>query len=134
MDIVVKNCPDDISAAQDNGDGKGTYVKWTEPSATYKSQNTTVVFQSHKPGDLFAAGKTMVSYVFAASNGVEASCDFAVTVGRNFIWKKSHKIYWILNKFMLHYIIVAYGKPWYEDGVTNNIIASYKTCEVDPWV
>ncbi|XP_072014198.1 hyalin-like [Amphiura filiformis] len=79
--FVIKNCPDDIFVKKSNlKDGQGITVTWREPTATYMSKNASLISQSHKPGNSFAVGKTMVTYVFGTTDGIETSCDFAVLI------------------------------------------------------
>ncbi|XP_072013340.1 scavenger receptor cysteine-rich domain-containing protein DMBT1-like [Amphiura filiformis] len=79
--FVIKNCPDDIFVKKSNlKDGQGITVTWREPTASYMSKNASLISQSHKPGNSFAVGKTMVTYVFGTTDGIETSCDFAVLI------------------------------------------------------
>ncbi|XP_072046098.1 hyalin-like [Amphiura filiformis] len=70
-------CPDDISGAIELGILKKR-VSWADPFASDLSGNVFLVSQSHFPGGLFSAGKTMVSYLFKDVVGNEEMCIFKV--------------------------------------------------------
>ncbi|XP_071823799.1 uncharacterized protein [Apostichopus japonicus] len=63
-------CPDDIYLLT-NGGGAEAVVSWIEPAGS-------VLFQSHRPGDLFPVGETSVTYVILDSATRIITCEFRV--------------------------------------------------------
>ncbi|XP_072046222.1 hyalin-like [Amphiura filiformis] len=55
-------------------------VSWSRPAAADISGNTSLVAQTHYPGELFATGKTVVNYTFADADDNLAYCVFSVIV------------------------------------------------------
>ncbi|XP_071824330.1 uncharacterized protein [Apostichopus japonicus] len=74
---VIINCPDDTSR-----DGPSP-IFFTPPQATDNSGYVRLVFMSHRPGDLFTAGTTIVSYVFADAANNQNQCSFVVSIENN---------------------------------------------------
>ena len=74
---VISNCPSNIVMTNDPGNCSAV-VSWTPPSQTDNCGATLV--GSHVPGDTFAVGSTMVTYVATDTSGNQAVCSFTVTV------------------------------------------------------
>ncbi len=58
----------------------GIYVPWKQPTASDESGIATLLYQTHKPGDVFGLGTTTVSIVFADKSNNLAVCSFEVNI------------------------------------------------------
>ena len=53
-------------------------VIWTEPTATDDSGVAPTVVSTHRPGESFPVGTTVVTYIFADQEGNDATCSFTI--------------------------------------------------------
>ncbi|PIK47309.1 hypothetical protein BSL78_15809 [Apostichopus japonicus] len=75
---VVINCPsEDIIVETDGG---SSTVTWEEPIGFGAGGSAQLIYRSHAPGDVFFAGETPVTYLFADPNFQFAECMFFVIV------------------------------------------------------
>ena len=70
---MVSSCPSNITVPF----GLDT-ANWTEPSATDNSGQAVGVARSHRPGQTFPEGPTLVAYTFTDVSGNQANCVFFV--------------------------------------------------------
>lgn len=77
-EIIIDNCPEDIMLTAENSSGTAS-INWEEPTATSACSQLNVS-SSHKPGDTFEVGSTMVTYKFSKENGQNEICTFEVTI------------------------------------------------------
>ncbi|XP_072045208.1 hyalin-like [Amphiura filiformis] len=70
-------CPSDIVTNVELG-SIGTFVNWTEPSATDESGNVTLLVKTHSSGELFGAGESTVTYLFTDPSNNIAACTFQI--------------------------------------------------------
>ena len=76
---TILGCPGDINTSTELG-SLGKTVFWDEPTAFDESGNVELLYKSHKGGDTFSRGSTLVTYMFTDSTGNLAVCTFEVTV------------------------------------------------------
>ena len=81
----IHHCPDNIEDTIQLGDIHRT-ISWTEPEALDISNNVSLVFQSHSPGDKFSLGTTHVSYTFVDESGNTEFCNFTVVLSSGKIY------------------------------------------------
>lgn len=74
---VLEDCPTDITASVNSG--CQAQVSWQPPVATDNCSIASLV-SSHKPGDFFPLGTTVVTYTATDASGNTASCQFSVIV------------------------------------------------------
>ncbi|MEW5804371.1 MAG: HYR domain-containing protein [bacterium] len=75
---MVSHCPSDITAYNDPGK-QGAAITWIPPTFTDNWRIASVT-STHKPGDFFPIGNTIVTYTAQDDNGNNATCSFTVTV------------------------------------------------------
>jgi gliding motility-associated-like protein len=73
---VISNCPGNIQVRAESG---STSVTWVEPTATVACGVVTLE-ATHRPGDIFPVGETVVTYTASTQHGETAECKFKVTV------------------------------------------------------
>ncbi len=76
---TILGCPGDINTSTELG-SFGKTVFWEEPTVFDESGNVVLLYKSHKIGDTFTHGSTLVTYMFTDSTGNLAVCTFEVTV------------------------------------------------------
>ena len=79
---TILNCPSDIHTTLATG-ALSVNVSWIEPTAEDASQNVTLLFKTHTPGQSFGIGTTSVIYQFADASNKIAVCHFCVNVTGN---------------------------------------------------
>ncbi|XP_072021512.1 hyalin-like [Amphiura filiformis] len=75
-------CPEDIYQTLEISTS-GVHVSWDEPSASDKSGYTLLVNATHKSGELFEVGSTLVRYTFADGANNTATCEFHIHVAES---------------------------------------------------
>jgi gliding motility-associated-like protein len=73
---LVESCLANIIAS--TSDGCNGVVNWTAPE--FEDCSEITVRSNYQPGDIFPIGETTVSYIATDINGMEAHCEFTVTV------------------------------------------------------
>ncbi|XP_072045206.1 hyalin-like [Amphiura filiformis] len=76
---TIHNCPSRIVREIEFGT-TSMPVYWKEPSATDRSENVSLVWQSHYPGERFEIGEEIVNYMYDDGNGNQAYCNFTVSL------------------------------------------------------
>ncbi|XP_022110489.1 hyalin-like [Acanthaster planci] len=80
---VVTGCPNSITETAPFGAGVDFPVTWIEPTANDNTGTVMLILRSRQPGDRFPIGQTTsVLYLYADNAGLQASCQFDVTVVR----------------------------------------------------
>ncbi|XP_072051695.1 uncharacterized protein [Amphiura filiformis] len=88
FDVIVDEVDSEPPTVQGPGDttvqiplnGRGTNVRFTEPTATDNSGTVRLVSRSHTPGQRFPTGTTTVTYVFEDPSGNQVVYTFDVIV------------------------------------------------------
>ncbi|KAJ8046995.1 Hyalin [Holothuria leucospilota] len=75
----IVSCPN-IVTREVELHSNGSYVEWTNPTATDNSGNVNLISMSHSRGDFFPLGITKVEYVFGDDSGNTAICNIDVVV------------------------------------------------------
>ena len=78
---IISNCPTDISVNMSGSDCSET-VSWALPTATDNCEVDSFV-STHKSGDIFPFGTTIVTYTASDPTGNFTQCSFNVTVNDN---------------------------------------------------
>ena len=74
---TILKCPSGILTTVEEGSGTSP-VFWIEPEVEDESGNTTLIVQTHVPGDTFVIGSTSVVYLFEDMSHNNAVCSFVV--------------------------------------------------------
>ncbi|XP_072045211.1 hyalin-like isoform X2 [Amphiura filiformis] len=77
----IINCPSDVHKYVPIGTSK-VLIRWNEPSASDNSGYVTIRSASHRPGDLFPIGSTLVSYTYVDGSNNSISCNFTISVSQ----------------------------------------------------
>ncbi len=85
----ITGCPLDIHKAMELGTTQ-VQVSWDKPRATDNSGDATLLWSSHKSGESFDVGTTLVSYRFADSSNKTATCEFRIIITQGKILLLSH--------------------------------------------
>ncbi|XP_072051832.1 uncharacterized protein [Amphiura filiformis] len=80
VDPVPVNCPNDITLAVGAGQTSSIVTWFPEPTATDNSGITPMLSQTHRSGDTFQIGTTVVTYSFVDGSGNVATCSFTVQI------------------------------------------------------
>ena len=75
---VTNNCPSDQTVSIAQGTNLAM-VTWVEPTFT-SDLETVIPISTHRPGDLFPVGRTLVTYLATDSTGSQDICKFFVNV------------------------------------------------------
>jgi gliding motility-associated-like protein len=75
---VLNSCPSDIIVSAD--ENCSAIVEWTEPIAFDNCSVSSNLSQTHKPGDVFQLGETLVTYTAKDVAGNVSYCAFRITV------------------------------------------------------
>jgi gliding motility-associated-like protein len=74
---LFTSCPSDIT--KDATDAGMAFVDWAVPTAEASCDNFQMT-ATHRPGDIFPIGQTLVEYTATSDNGVFSTCSFMVTI------------------------------------------------------
>ena len=77
---VITNCPGATIMVTAPAGSNGAVATWTPITATDNDGMSPRLTQSHRSGDFFQVGDTIVSYTFTDQSGNSAFCSFTVNV------------------------------------------------------
>ena len=95
---VITNCPLATIMVTAPAGSNGAVATWNPITATDNDGASPTLTQSHRSGDFFPVGDTIVSYTFTDQSGNSAFCSFTVNVriGR-YTRNLFCMIYWRIN-------------------------------------
>ncbi|XP_038054372.1 uncharacterized protein LOC119726669 isoform X2 [Patiria miniata] len=82
LPIVI--CPDNITGVAPQG-AEGRPTSWEEPEASDDSEGVRLRNQSHRSGQIFPLGTTVVTYEFEDLAGNVGRCSFRITVEEEYV-------------------------------------------------